>query len=126
MAKKQKITQEDFKKFFDGAKDRLQKLGKETSVWMKKGEVELTRLSKIGKLELDVVNLRIKKEKLFRDIGRKVVELNLDGNIDNSAVKNMCEKTKSVINESKKKQREISRIGKRFLKDKKTQARKKK
>jgi hypothetical protein len=126
MAKKKKITQEDFKKFFGDAKTRLQQLGKETSIWMKKGEVELSRLSKIGKLEVDIVNLRIKKEKLFRNIGRRIVEQNLDEDIRDKMIQNMCVKTKSVIGESKKKQQEISRVGKRFLKSKPTRSSKKK
>jgi hypothetical protein len=128
MAKKRRLhkTQEDFKKFFGDAKTRLQQLGKETSIWMKKGEVELSRLSKIGKLEVDIVNLRIKKEKLFRNIGRRIVEQNLDEDIRDKMIQNMCVKTKSVIGESKKKQQEISRVGKRFLKSKPTRSSKKK
>jgi len=126
MAKKKKIAQEDFRKFFDDAKAKLQRFGKETSIWMKRGEVELSRLSKIGKLEVDIVNLRIKKEKLFRNIGRRVVEQNIDGEISDKAVQGMCAKAKAVIDASKKKQQEISRVGKKFLKGKPARSAKKK
>jgi hypothetical protein len=120
MAKKKGITQEDLKRLFEDTKKRLQRLGKETGVWLKKGEAELSRLSKIGKLEINVVNLNIKKEKLFKEIGKRVVELNLWQKVDDRAIKNMSDKAKSIINESKKKKSVISKIGKGLLKRKTT------
>lgn len=126
MAKTKKITQDDIKKLFESTKKKLQQLGKETSTWIKKGEVELSRISKIGKLELDIVNLNMKKEKLYRDIGKRVVEQGLGEEIDDSAIKNMSIKAKAIINESKKKQREISKIKKGLLKSKARQSKKKK
>ena len=118
MAKVKKITQEDIKKLFERTKKSLQQLGKETSTWMKKGEVELSRISKIGRLEIDVVNLNMKKERLFRDIGKRMVEQNLAKEFSDSTIKNMCDKAKATITESKKKRREVSKIGKGILKGK--------
>ena len=116
MAKKKDITQGDLKKFFEKAKKKLDSLGKETKVWMKKGEVELSRLSKIGKLELDVVNLNMKKERLFKDIGKRVVERGLDKEIKDLPIKNMCTKANAAAAESKRKKRAMSKIGKGLLK----------
>ena len=116
MGKAKKIDHADLKEFFEKAKKKLQQLGKESKVWIKKGEVELSRLSKIGKLELDVVNLNIKKEKLFKDIGKRMVELDLAGQLSDSTIKNMSDKAETMISESKKKRREISKIGKGLLK----------
>lgn len=120
MAKPKKISQDELKIFFEKAKKRLQHLGKETKVWMKKGEIELSRLSKIGRLEFDVVNLNLKKEKLFRDIGKRVVESEISKEISDATIKNMCDKASSIINESKKKESEISKIKKGLLKGKTT------
>jgi len=125
MAKKKKITQENLKSLFEKSKKKLQQLGKEAKIWMKKGEVELSRISKIGKLELDVVNLNIKKEKLFRDIGKRMAELNLDKKINDSKIKDMCNKAKAVISESKKKNRVVINIRKGFLKGKAARIKKK-
>lgn len=125
MAKKNTITQEDVKKLFAKTKKRLQELGKETSVWIKKGEVELSRISKIGKLELDIVNLNIKKERLFKDIGKRVVEQDLAGKIDDAAVGNMSKKAKEAAGETVEKRREIGRIKKTLLKGKPKQSKKK-
>ncbi len=116
MAKKKTVTQEDVKKLFANTRKRLHDLGRETSVWIKKGEVELSRISKIGKLELDIVNLSIKKDKLFRDIGRRVVEQGLAGKMDDAAVSGMAEKAKEAVSESGKKRRDINRIRKTLLK----------
>ena len=98
---------------------RAQKLGKETSVWIKKGEIEISRLSKMGKLELNIVNLNMKKEKLFKDIGKRMVELGLSNEISDSVIKNMCDETKAIISQSRKKRSEISRVGKVLFKGKK-------
>ena len=116
MAKAKANTQEELKKFFEKAKKNLNKLGRETKVWMKKGEAELSRLSKIGKLELDVVNLNIQKDKLLKSIGRRLVERGLADEINDSTVKNMSSKVNEIMEESKKKRTEISKIGKKFWK----------
>lgn len=126
MAKTKKITQDDIKKLFESTKKKLQQLGKETSTWIKKGEVELSRISKIGRLELDIVNLSMKKEKLYRDIGKRIVEQGLGEEIGDSAVKNMCLKAKAIISDSRKRQRAISKIKRGLLKSKKTQSKKRK
>ena len=118
MAKTKNITQDELKKLFEKAKDGLRQLGKETSVWMKKGEIELSRISKIGKLELDIVGLNMKKEKLFRDIGRRVIELDLGEKIGDQAIRDMSDRAETIISESDKKKREISRIKKEILKSK--------
>ena len=120
MEKSSKKSQEDLKKLLEGMKKRLQKLGKETGVWIKKGEIEISRFSKMGKLELDIVNLNMKKEKLFKDIGRRIVERGLSNEINDPVIKNMCNETKAIMNQSRKKRSEISKAGKRFFKGKKT------
>lgn len=126
MAKKKKDMQQDLRELFDKSKKRLQILAKDAQVWMKKGEVEIGRLSKMGRIEIDIVNLNVKKEQLFRNIGKKIVEGDLYAQINNASVKDMCSKAKAAIEESKKKSRVMSQIKKGFLKSKKTQAKKKK
>ncbi|MBL7070614.1 MAG: hypothetical protein ISS26_00370 [Candidatus Omnitrophica bacterium] len=116
MAKKNTITQEDVKKLFESTKKKLQELGKETGVWLKKGEVELSRISKIGRLELDIINLNMKREKLFKEIGKRVVEQNIGEKIEDTAIKSMSGKAITAVNDTNKKKREISRIKKTLLK----------
>lgn len=125
MAKKKQDMQKDLKEIFEKSKARLQLLAKDAKVWMKKGEVEISRLSEMGKLEFDIVNLNIKKEQLFRNIGRKIVEDGLEGQIDDASVKDMCSQAKTLIDEYKKKNHIISQVKKSFLKGKKTEAKKK-
>ena len=126
MAKSKKIDQKDLKALFDKTKERLQAIGKGTGVWLKKGEVELSRLSKIGRLEIDAVNLGIKRDKLFKNIGKRVVEQNYDNNLHDPALRNLATKARNIIDESKKKKKQISKIGKRFLKNTKKKSKSKK
>ncbi len=123
---KKKINEENLKKFFGKMRKDLQRLGKETSVWIKKGEREISRLSRIGKLELDIVKLNMKKEKLLKDIGRRMVELGLSGEISDSAVRDMDSKVNAIMEESRKKKTEMSRIGRGLLKKSPTKSKKKK
>jgi len=124
MAKKNTITQEDVRKLFAKTKKRLRELGKETGVWIKKGEAELSRISKMGKLELDIVNLNLKKDKLLKDIGKRVVEQGLSEKIDDAALKSMSEKVKSAVAETGGKKREIGKIKKTFMKGRSKKSRK--
>ena len=119
MEKSSKKAQKDLKKLLEGMRKRVQKLGKKTSVWIKKGEIEISRFSKMGKLELDIVNLNMKKEKLFKDIGKRMVKLGLSNKISDSVIKNMCDEAKAIINQSRKKRSEVSRAGKRLFKGRK-------
>ena len=125
MAKSKKITQEDLKALFDKTKKRLNDLGKETGVWIKKGEVEISRLSKMGKLEIDTVNLTIKRDQLYKAIGKKVIELDLGKDIGDESLRELVEKAKGIVVESKKKKKEISSIGNKFMKTPKTVSKKK-
>ncbi len=125
MAKKKQDMQKDLKELFDKSKERLQLLAKDAKVWMKKGEVEISRLSEMGKLEFDIVNINIKKEQLYRNIGRKIVEDGLEGQIDDASVKDMCGQAKTLMDEYKKKNHIMSQVKKSFLKGKKTEAKKK-
>ncbi len=116
MAKKKAITQEELKRLFEKTKKSLQKFGRETNIWLRKGEVELSRLSRIGKIELNLVNLNMKKEKLLKDIGKRIVDLGLGEKIGDAQTKNMCDKVYAIVTESKRKKSEMSRLTKRLLK----------
>ncbi|MEA3306045.1 MAG: hypothetical protein U9R52_04445 [Candidatus Omnitrophota bacterium] len=120
MEKQGKKTQDDFKKLLEGTKKKLQKMGKETSVWVKKGETELSRLSKMGKLEFDIVSLNMKKEKLFKNIGARMVERGLGEKTDDPIIKNMCDEAKAVMSQSGRKKTEISRVRKKLFKRRKS------
>lgn len=76
MAKKKVDIQKEVTKIWQEAKENLRALGQKTMKLAQKGEVEVVRASRIGKLQLDIVSINLKKENTFRQIGKKVVEMN--------------------------------------------------
>ena len=64
----------DFKKEWPRIQSQLDKFSKEAMVVLKKGEDEVVRLSKEGKLRVDSTTLSVKKEHLFYLIGKEFVK----------------------------------------------------
>lgn len=62
-------------KIWQEAKDNLKSLGQKTIRLAQKGEKEVVRASRIGKLQLDIVSINLKRENLFRQAGKKVYEM---------------------------------------------------
>ena len=75
MAKKKLNISKEVSKIWQQAKINLADLGKRTMHLAQKGEKEVRRASKIGKLQLDVVSINLKKDNIFRQIGKKIYEM---------------------------------------------------
>ena len=75
MAKKKRDIAKEVTKIWREAKRNLKTLGQRTVKLAQKGEEEVVRASKIGKLQLDIVSINLKKENIFRQAGRKAYEM---------------------------------------------------
>ncbi|MFC1699631.1 hypothetical protein ACFL1I_06730 [Candidatus Omnitrophota bacterium] len=75
MTKSKIDIQKEVAKIWQEAKENLKELGQKTMTLAQKGEKEVVRASKIGKLQLDVVSLNLKKENGFRQVGKKAAEM---------------------------------------------------
>ena len=71
--------QKEVSKIWEQAKVNLSHLGEKTVRLARRGEKELVRASKIGKLQLDIVGLNMKKDDTFKEIGKKMFELQKKG-----------------------------------------------
>ena len=67
----------------------------------------------------------MKKEKLFKDIGKRVVERGLAEEIGDPAIRDMNNKANAIIKVSKKKRKEASKISKALLKSSSKKSKKK-
>jgi len=65
--------QYDFKKEWEKTKTQLIKFSKEAAVIAKKGEKELVKFSRKGKLHVDATSISLKKEHLYYLIGKEYV-----------------------------------------------------
>ena len=112
MVKKKRDFHQEFDKFMEQAKDGFKKLGKEMSVLAKKSEKEIIKASKKGKIQLDIVGLKMQKEKLYYDIGKKVVALNSKKSLEIPAIGSYLKKIRKLESSARSKKRELSSVGK--------------
>ena len=115
MAKKIDV-QKQAKKIWKQTSQRLSKLGHETIKLARRGEKEVVRASEIGGLQLDIVGINLRKEKLYRDIGKKVVELNYKRKMNIPAIKNFSNQVRSLDLLLQRKKRKIAQEKKKKIK----------
>lgn len=100
------------------------KLGKDATVMAKRGEEKLIGVSQIGKLSLDILGLKRKKESKLKEIGGKVYLAGPD-KADQILLKKLCREVKKIDDEAKKKEREVKAL-KKMLKGSSKSGKKKK
>ncbi|MCD5401005.1 hypothetical protein LR013_00185, partial [candidate division NPL-UPA2 bacterium] len=71
------------------------KLGKEATVMARQGEEKLIGVSRMGKLSLDVLGLKRKKENRLKEIGGKVYLAGPE-KVDQSLLKKLCREVKKI------------------------------
>ena len=112
MAVKKENAQKDLSKLLDQAKVRFQNFGKELSVLAKKSEKEIIKASKTGKIQLDIVGLNMQKEKLYYDIGKKVVSLNAKNKLEISGLESYWGKLRKIESDARSRKKDLSSIRK--------------
>jgi len=112
MVNKKNDTQKEFSKLVDQAKDRLRKFGDEVKVLAKKSEDEIVKVSKAGKIQLDIMGLNVQKEKLYYDIGKKIVSLNAKNKIDIPEINAYLKKIDKLDSVARKKKKDLSHVRK--------------
>lgn len=98
----------DVKTEWEKTKEQLVKFGKEASELVKKGEVELVKLTKQSKIHLDATTASLKKEKLYYYIGKEYVKLK-DPSSPSPILKQLLDEYKSVDQEQKSLQTKLKR-----------------
>jgi len=104
--------QNEMSKLMGQLKGNLQKLSKDAGVFAKKGEKELVRASKIGKIQLDIMGLNVQKEKIYYDMGKKIASIRGKNGDANAILKSYSQKLRKIELEARNKKREIAAIKK--------------
>lgn len=119
----------DVNKVLEKYRPMLKKFGDEVSVAAKKGEENVVKMSKMLKIQLDMMGVSLQKEKLYHDLGKEVAQKLIKGEIDIpglSRYKDMLKKFNADNMKMKKDLTKVSRSkGKRPAPAKKTAAKKK-
>jgi len=113
MAKKKIDIPKEVAKIWQEAKVSLKELGQRTMKLAQKGEKEVVRASKIGKLQLDVVSINLKKENVFRQAGKKAYEMHANKKeIQSSKLTSLFNQVDKLNQQVKGKKSKIARIKK--------------
>jgi len=109
---KSKKKKEKIEKLWKQAKQSLSRLSQESIKLAKRGEKEIVRATKIGKIHLEILNLKRKRDSLYQQIGEKVIVLQRENKIDAPGLKTFCSKVDSLESQIKSKKATVSKIKK--------------
>ena len=109
---KSKKKKEKIEKLWKQAKQSLSRLSQESIKLAKRGEKEIVRATKVGKIHLEILNLKRKKDTLYQQIGEKVAVLQRENKIDAPGLKTFCSKVDSLESQIKSKKATVSKIKK--------------
>ena len=113
MVKKKVDIQKEVSKIWEQAKENLKELGQKTMKLAQKGEKEVVRASKIGKLQFDIVGINLKKENIFRQAGKKVYEAHSrKGEIKSAKLTSLFSQVDKLGQQIKGKKAKISKLNK--------------
>jgi hypothetical protein len=96
-------------KAFKQASRHLEGVSKDTKVLVKRGEDELIKMSKIGKTQLEILALSVKKEQLYRQIGMKVWQLSTKGQLTTEKLKTFCKELSAVNKKVKSRKKSLNK-----------------
>ena len=112
MAAKKRNNQKEVARLLEQAKEKFKKFGQELGILAKKSEKEIVKVSKAGKIQLDIVGLNMQKEKLYYDIGKKVFALNAKKSLGLAELDAYWKKMRKIEVDARKKKKELSLFGK--------------
>ena len=113
MTKKKINIQKEVAEIWQEAKDNIKALGKRTLKLGYRGKKEVVRASKIGRLQLDIVSINLKKENIFRQAGKKTYEmLSKKGEISSAKLSSLFNQIGKLSQQVKAKKAKISKLRK--------------
>ncbi len=101
----------------------LKKFGEEIGEAAKKGEEGVIKMSKLLKIQFDIMGLALQKEKLYYEIGKEVAGKLLTEEMDLSSLDKYKKRLSKVNSEGTKMKKTLSRAGE--VRKKKTAKKKK-
>lgn len=107
-----KKIRNETKKMLQKTREGLKKMGEETSVFAKRSEKELSRIAKIGRAELDLLGLNIKKNRLYYELGKRVYHLSTQGKLTTKGLKKLCGNVGQIEKDLKARKRSVAKLKK--------------
>ena len=102
----------DLNKVLEKYQPMLKKFGDEVGEAAKKGEEGLVKMSKLLKLQLDVMGLTVQKERLYHELGKEVAKRLAKGATDIAGLDKYKKRLEKIMAEGEKAKKTISRVKK--------------
>lgn len=100
----------DLKGAFDKCRPMLKKFGDDMGEAARKGEKNIVKISKIVKIQLDMLGIAIKKERLYYEIGKDVAGMLFGDGVDTSKLDKYKKTLEDMEREKDKRKRAIARV----------------
>ncbi len=113
MVKKKIDIPKEVAMIWQEAKENLKTLGQRTLKLAQKGEKEVVRASKVGKVQLDIVSINLNKENAFRQAGKKAYEMHTKkGEIQSAKLTSLFSQIDKLNQQIKGKKAKIAKLKK--------------
>ncbi|MBI2870203.1 MAG: hypothetical protein HYY14_00665 [Candidatus Omnitrophica bacterium] len=110
MPTKEQDLQKEILKIWEAARKRLRVLGGEALVLARKGEKEIARAARIGRLQFDVLGIKRRQDQVHQEIGRRVVELSQKGEVEIPGLKSYLARAAQLNREIRTHEGAIRRV----------------
>ena len=100
----------DLGRMMDKYKPMLKKFGNEMGEAARKGEANVSKMSKVLKLQLDMLGIAVQKERLFYEIGKDVAAMLAEGEVDVSRLDKYKKALQKMRREDDKRKRALTRV----------------
>ncbi len=94
----------------DKYKPMLKKFGDEMGEAARKGEANVVKMSKVLKLQLDMLGIAVQKERLFYEIGKDVAAMLIEGEVDVARLDKYKKSLEKMSREDDKRKRALTRV----------------
>jgi len=110
MAKKD--FHKEMNKVMNELKANFKRFGKDATIIARKGEKEIVKASKIGRVQLDIMSLNVQKEKIYYEMGKRIASIRKEKEKIKELIKPYLEKLRRIETSIRSKKRVISGIKK--------------
>ncbi len=100
----------DLNSMMDKYKPMLKKFGDEMGQAARKGEANVVKMSKVLKLQLDMLGIAVQKERLFYEIGKDVAAMLSEGDVDIARLDKYKKALEKMHREDDKRKRALTRV----------------
>ena len=104
------MAKKDMEKIMDKYRPMLKKFGNEVGEAAKKGEESVVTMSKVLRMQLDMLGISLQREKLYYEIGKDVAARIMKGSLEIEGFEKYKSRLAKMQSDNEKKKKAISKV----------------